>query len=262
MIKLIASDLDGTLLPEGSQDFPPHTLNVIQQLTEKGILFVAASGREYKNERFLFGPIKERISYIAANGSLCIHQGNVISRSIIPAELVHRILTELEKTSDFEAFLSGDNGCYIDERNTEFLKDFSEVLDITTVKSLFDVDVPIRKIAICNTTEDPQVITQYLQHLQEVFGSEVKVVTSGNKWIDFLMPGCNKGTALKKMLDLLNISPEECIAFGDQQNDIEMLECAGISYAMATAAPGVAEHADYVTDSPTDVLEKLLRSLE
>ena len=62
-------------------------------------------------------------------------------------------------------------------------------------------------------------------------------------------------------MELFGVRPEECIAFGDQYNDVEMLEAAGISYAMANAVPGIAEHADYVTDSVEDVLEEILRSL-
>ena len=62
-------------------------------------------------------------------------------------------------------------------------------------------------------------------------------------------------------MELFSIKHEECIAFGDQYNDIEMLETAGTSYAMSNAAPGIAEHADYVTDSVEDVLEDILRSV-
>lgn len=262
MIKLIASDLDGTLLPEGSQSLPLRTLELIRQLVEKGIYFVAASGREYENERFLFASLEDKISYIAANGTLCVHQGEVISRSVIPSDIVLRILKELKKTPDFEVFMSGDHCCYVEKRNAEFLASFADVLTVDAVESLFDVTVPIRKIAICNTSGNPQAVPAYLKHLQEVFHDEVRVVTSGNEWIDFLMPGSNKGTALRKLLTALDIRPEECMVFGDQQNDIEMLECGGISYAMATAAPGVADHADYVTDSPADVMEELLRKLD
>ena len=85
-----------------------------------------------------------------------------------------------------------------------------------------------------------------------------RIVTSGTIWIDFIAPGTNKGAALKHLLKVLDITPEECIAFGDQYNDIEMLELVGTGYAMANAAPGVADHADAVTSSVEDVLEKIL----
>ena len=78
MIRLIASDLDGTLLHNGAQQLTPRTIELIHALTRKGVHFIAASGRQYDNERRLFAPIKDEISYIAENGSLCIHRGEVI----------------------------------------------------------------------------------------------------------------------------------------------------------------------------------------
>ena len=96
MIKLIASDLDGTLLQNEAQELTPRAIELIRALTQKGVHFVAASGRQYANERLLFHEIKDDISYIAENGSLCIHQGKVISRGLIEDDLAYRILRELK----------------------------------------------------------------------------------------------------------------------------------------------------------------------
>ena len=63
-------------------------------------------------------------------------------------------------------------------------------------------------------------------------------------------------------MNLFDVKPEECVAFGDQYNDVEMLETAGIGYAMSNAAPGIAGHAEYVTDSVEEVLEDILAGLD
>ena len=97
MIKLIASDLDGTLLHNGAQKLTPRAIELIHELTQKGVHFVAASGRQYDNERRLFSEIKDEISYIGENGSICIHQGKVISRGIIADDLACRIIDEVKK---------------------------------------------------------------------------------------------------------------------------------------------------------------------
>lgn len=211
MIKLIASDLDGTLLQNEAQELTPRAIELIRALTQKGVHFVAASGRQYANERLLFHEIKDDISYIAENGSLCIHQGKVISRGLIEDDLL-------------------------------------------TVKG------PFLKIAFANMTS--RRTTDCLKELQEKFSSEIKVVTSGNIWIDFIVPGCNKGSALRNLMDLFGITPEECVAFGDQYNDVEMLETVGMGYAMSNAAPGIAGHAKYITDSVEEVLEDILAGLD
>ena len=102
MIKLIASDLDGTLLQNGAQELTPRAIDLVRKLTEKGIYFVAASGRQYANERRLFAPVRDDISYIAENGSVCIHKGTVISRGIIEDDLAFRILREIKQQPNFE----------------------------------------------------------------------------------------------------------------------------------------------------------------
>ena len=260
MIKLIASDLDGTLLQNGAQELTPRAIELIRKLTDRGIHFVAASGRQYENEVHLFEPIKDRISYIAENGSLCIHNGKVISRTVIDMDLIHRIIDEIKQDGRFEIVISKEHACYIENSDSVFTDHIVNVLKNTTkiVEDVRKVDGPILKIAIGNMKDGPDVIEAYLKRLKNKFSSEIKVVTSGNIWIDFIAPGTNKGTALLKLLDVLKIKREECMAFGDQYNDVEMLQAVGTSYAMANAVRGISDHSTYVTDSVEDVLEELL----
>lgn len=264
MIRLIASDLDGTLLQNDAQELAPRAIDLIRKLTDQGIRFVAASGRQYENEVHLFEPIKDRISYIAENGSLCIHEGEVISRTVIDMDLIHRIIDEVKADGRFEILLSKDRACYIENRDSVFVNHIVNVVKNTTeiVEDVRNVEGPILKIAIGNMKDGPDVVRSYLKYLQNKFSAEIKVVTSGNIWIDFIAPGTNKGSALLKLLNVLRIKPEECIAFGDQHNDIEMLEAAGTSYAMTNAVPGISEHSTCVTDSVEDVLEQLLKNIE
>lgn len=261
MIKLIASDLDGTLLQNGAQELTPRALQLIHELTVRGVHFVAASGRQYDNERRLFADIRDEISYIAENGSLCIHHGKVISRGVIEDSLVARILSEIKKDPGFEIVVSREDACFIENNNAEFVNHIVNVMHNTTriVDDVTKVEGPVLKIAIANMTSRDMAAS--LSHLQELFSSEIKVVTSGNIWIDFIVPGYNKGSALRQLMELFHVNPKECMAFGDQYNDVEMLELVGQGYAMSNAAPGIAGHAKYVTDSVEDVLEDVLAGL-
>ncbi len=264
MIKLIASDLDGTLLHNGAQKLTPRAIELIHELTQKGVHFVAASGRQYDNERRLFSEIKDEISYIGENGSICIHQGKVISRGIIADDLACRIIDEVKKSPNFDILISREDACLIEDNHEAFVNHIVNVMQNTTkiVDDLSKIEGPFLKIAICNMIDDTKVIMQYLEHLQEMFGAEIKVVTSGNIWIDFIAPGTNKGAALSNLMKLFHVKPEECMAFGDQYNDLEMLELVGHRYAMSNSAPGVSYYADEVTDSVEDVLEDVLASLD
>ena len=78
MIKLIASDLDGTLLLNGAESLRPETSGLIQELTRQGRIFAAASCRQYANMCRLFKGVEEEIAYICENGSLVIYQGKIL----------------------------------------------------------------------------------------------------------------------------------------------------------------------------------------
>lgn len=93
-------------------------------------------------------------------------------------------------------------------------------------------------------SDSTHIVDKYLKHLQDLFGSEIKVVTSGNIWIDFIAPGSNKGTALQNLMDLFHVKPEECVAFGDQYNDIEMLRLS------APAMPCPTQLLEFLTILP------------
>ena len=75
MIKLIASDLDGTLLLNHAQSLNPGTAELIHELTKQGRIFAAASGRQYPNLYRLFHGVEDEIAYICENGALVMYQG-------------------------------------------------------------------------------------------------------------------------------------------------------------------------------------------
>lgn len=257
MVQYIASDLDGTLLTDGGSHMDPELFGLILKLKEQGIHFIAASGRQYQSIRHLFWPIKDEISYITENGSLSIHNGQVIFRGEIERGLGLRIIDAGKEYKECHTLLSCESRHYTDSTNGDFLHHMQDVLqnDIAVVEDLHQVEEPFLKLAIC----DFNGTARLEPFLKERFSSEIRAVTAGNIWVDFLAPDADKGKALAVLLKHLGIPPENGIAFGDQHNDIEMLKLAGTGYAMATAAPGVADYADKVTNSVKEVLTNLLK---
>lgn len=86
MIKLVASDLDGTLLHNYQQTVPKEIYDTIKALHEKGIIFTAASGRQYANIRRLFAPLGFDIPYIAENGSMCVYKEEILATGLTPSK--------------------------------------------------------------------------------------------------------------------------------------------------------------------------------
>lgn len=256
MIRYIASDLDGTLLQNGAQELSPEIFNLIRRLKEQDIRFIAASGRPYKNLRLLFEPVKDDISYIAENGSMCMHDGKMISRGNINRDLIFRIMDACKDYGHCHSFVSTVTTAYTDSMDDTFISHMRDIVryELNIIDDPRKIEEPFIKIAIC----DFDGTGKLLPYFQERFGDEIKIVTSGNIWIDFIAPNANKGSALAGLLEHLGLNPAEGIAFGDQYNDVEMLKTAGTSYAMANAAPGIAKYADRVTDSVEKVLRDVL----
>ena len=87
MIKLIVTDIDGTLVKDGTLDINPEYMDVIKKLTEKGIHFVACSGRQYCSERQLFVPVKDRIFFISDGGTLIRTSEEILKVHTLSAEI-------------------------------------------------------------------------------------------------------------------------------------------------------------------------------
>ena len=204
-------------------------------------MFAAASGRQYLNLRRLFTPVQDDIAYIAENGSLCIYNEETISKGIIEQDLAYRILDEVAKYPQYNCIISGERVCYSTSKNQEFYNHMVNVIQ-NNMKFIDDpkteIPEPILKIAVCDYSG-----------------------TSGNLWVDFICPTANKGSALKDLIDHLHIAAKDCVVFGDQYNDVEMLQTAGTSYAMANAAPGIDKYATNVTDSVEKILQQIIDEL-
>ncbi|XCP86061.1 HAD family hydrolase [Roseburia hominis] len=259
MIKLIASDLDGTLLRDYQQEVPAEILKEITRLHDKGIIFVAASGRQYAGIRRLFAPLGFDIPYIAENGSLCVYREEVLSTGRIPDETIRCILDALTEYREHfhtgHCILSLKDTYYTDSEDARFWDYMLNTMrnQLTYAPNLYEVHEAFIKAAICDFNGTKNLEPFFRKRV----GDKIRVATSAAHWIDFIAPNANKGSALAVIMEKFGIHREECICFGDQQNDLEMLKMAGTSYAMKTGVPEVTGYADYVIDSVLPVLKTL-----
>ncbi len=256
MIKLIASDLDGTLLLNGAQELTSEALQLISELTKKNILFVAASGRPLTSQQRLFGPVANKISYIAENGAVYAHDDNVVTTNEIDRELALAIAEAVDAKPHCRLIVSSATTTYMKSGDEAFLSHVRDTLHYHTVvvEDFSEITEPIVKLAFW-TPDDPNTDAA---DFCERFSSRIKVMTSGKAWVDFMPYETNKGSALKALCEKLEILPSEILVFGDEENDVEMLDFAGTGYAMVTAKESVKPHADYATDSVENVLRKFV----
>lgn len=255
MIKLIASDLDGTILQNGAQTIDPEFFSVIRLLKEKGIHFVAASGRQYFNLQQLFHEVSNEISYISENGGMYVFNETIHIPQTYSKELVTEIVTAVRQDPDSELTFSCPHTTYIEKNSQIFYEHLTNTVKfhITVTDDLLSLNEQPVKMAIRNSKGANTCIDNY----RNLFGHKVSVVTSGNLWVDFMPFGVHKGAALEQLTLSLGVKPEECIAFGDQWNDVEMLKFVGTSYAMKNAAEGISDFCTHTTDNVLGELKKL-----
>ncbi len=124
-IKFIASDMDGTLLDQYGR-LDPEFFDLFLQLEEKGILFSAASGRQYYSLRDTFAPIQDRILYVAENGTLVIHKDKELYSCTIPKAEVAEIVKAARCIEGAHIVLCGKRSAYIEVQDQKTLEEFQK----------------------------------------------------------------------------------------------------------------------------------------
>ena len=255
MLKLIASDLDGTLL-QGTREISREAVAMIKKLSEMGILFAAASGRQSPNLRRLFEPVKDDIAYICENGALVVYQGRVLHKDVFDRTLGDEILESILEKESAEALVSGESTCYIQPKKPSFYDHIANFVknDVTLMDDIFRIEEPYLKISVY---EEAGVENIY-PYWKEKFGERATVVTSGFAWLDMMPKGADKGNAMQILQQSLQIKPEECAAFGDNYNDLEMLSKVKYSYAAGDAKDAVKKACRAETKRVETVLNKII----
>lgn len=157
-----------------------------------------------------------------------------------------------------------DGAAFIESKDEQFIELFQEYYhSFQQVENLIDIakTTPVFKIAVYHFESSEAFIYPVVKHLND----EILLKISGKNWLDISDERANKGNALRQVQNLLNITKEQTMVFGDYHNDIEMMLEAEFSYAMKNAHQDIKEIANYATESNDNfgverILEKLINS--
>lgn len=246
MIKLIASDVDGTLIKDSTPDLYPEMIEAIRKLKEKGILFCAASGRQYPSLRNVFRDVADEIAYIAENGAHICYQNKNISVTPMKREHIEGIIAMLRPYyGECETIISTAKGSLVESKNQEFIDLLAYGYHNTfrLVEDVLKEEDEIIKIAVYRKGSIRDLGEA---HFIPEWSDKVKACMAGEEWVDFMDQSVDKGNGLKMLENYLGISQEETMAFGDNNNDIGMMLAAGTSYAVDTAVDEVKKAAGHV----------------
>jgi cof-like hydrolase len=241
-IKLIATDMDGTILDsQGLLDLP-RLEKILDRLEEKGIRFVIATGNEIHRVRQLLGHLTDRVVLIVANGAKIFENNQLIQVETWDNELVEKALTFFKGQECQNQFvITSMNGGFVKEGTifTQLEKFMTpEMIELFYQRMNFVEELHpelfggVLKMSLV-VGEDR--MDQVQEDFNQVFNGYVQAVSSGYGCLDIIQDGIHKAWALQELLKRWDIKPEEIMAFGDSENDVEMLELAGIAYAMENA---------------------------
>ena len=260
MIKLIISDIDGTLVPDGTDKINHEIFSVIQTLYKRGIRFAAASGRQFISIKKLFEPIADIIFYIPDGGSVVRTIDETIFEETIPQDIAKEVARDILSIPGCDMMICGMKGTYVMDKNSKMAKWLidSYHFDVEEIKNLDDeINDEILKVSLYHVDDAEGKASDFFM---DKWKDTLQLSCAGVMWIDCSHKNANKGIALQHLQKYLEITKEETMAFGDNINDLEMIENSGISYAIGNARDEIKAAADYIAD--TNVNDGVLKELK
>ena len=245
-IRVIATDMDGTLLdPKGQLDLP-RLEKILDKLDQCDIRFVIATGNEVHRMRQLLGHLAERVVLVVANGARIFENNELIQAQTWDNAMVDKALAHFKGRECQDQFVvTAMNGGFV-KTGTVFTE-LDKFMTPEMIEKLyqrmnfvdeFDSNL-FGGVLKMSMVVGEERLDSVLQEINDLFDGHVRAVSSGYGCIDILQDGIHKAWGLVELLKRWNLKPEQIIAFGDSENDIEMLELAGISYAMENAEEAV-----------------------
>lgn len=250
MIKLIATDLDDTLL-NGEWKISPRNISTIRQAVENEVKVTLATGRMALSCRKYARELGLDVPIITCHGAL-IEQGlsgEVLYRKVISSDLAAGILENLLKRGVHTQIFIRDR--VFTQKTNEYSDTYCKMAGVKVeeadvLKVLEKESEGLEKILCIGEEESLKRTTE---ELREIYGNMVHFTSSKPYFFDMIHKDVNKGTALKALSEQFNIKANEVMAIGDSINDTEMITFAGLGIAVENAHPSIRKIADYITAS-------------
>ena len=260
-VKLIASDMDGTLLDENGQ-VPPETFDLILALRERGVRFVASSGRRYDRLCDFFSPVKDRMDFVASNGAQVFADGVQIDREVYSHLAIRRLAKTVAMFPNMHLALFDRTKSYLLDDEDKFVREVDK--DLPNVERIYELPSPQVSIIKASIFCDDGNVMDNAYVLQRELGGLFTFAPSGSSYIDAMQPGISKASGIAQVMEYHGIDASEVMAFGDAMNDYEIIRFVGTGCAMANGRPALRAAADRLIGSNVEhaVQSEMRRVLE
>lgn len=259
--RFLALDLDDTLLNEEGR-ISPRNRAAVRAAQARGVVVTLATGRMYRSARVFAEELGLVVPLITYNGALVKdNAGQVYLDRPLPLTAA-RIALNVAREHDIHVNLFLDDELYVD-RDDEWTERYRKSSGVTPrfVPDLADVltRAPNKVLLIA----EPERLHSLRPELTARLGSEARITSSKPTFLEIIHPEVSKRSGIEYLLAFFGLRPEEAIAVGDNYNDLEMLDLAGLGVAMGNAPPEVKAKADYVTasnieDGVAQVIERFI----
>ena len=250
--RIVALDMDGTLVdPHGN--IPEEFWPVLEEAKTKNMVIAPASGRQLATLQDMFAG-RGIETFIAENGSVVWHKGEIVSTKPIAEDAVTAILrAAAESAAPVHPVLCKPKFAFIAHTTPDHA--FQEISKYYHSRRPVD-----SLLAAAHTSQDPTIkVSLFTETDAETDGlpiaqaaTDQNIAVSSAHWVDVMSPQTNKGAALRALADTLSIDMADTAAIGDYLNDYEMLEVAGTAVAMENGHEKLKAIADIVADSNAD----------
>lgn len=243
-VQLIAVDMDGTFLSDRKEYNRDRFLDQYVQMKSKGIRFVVASGNQYFQLRSFFSEIEHEIAFVADNGAYIIDEKEEVFTGRMSDETIAKTLELLKHYPSSNIALCGKQSAYMRHDESDDYYNYSKQYyhRLKRVESLTSIEDQLYKFALRFPLKD---LEQALVNLKFELGKEVTAVSCGNGDVDIIITGLHKAHGIQLLQQRWQIADDKTAAFGDSDNDVEMLKHVHYSFAMEHASELVKRTAKY-----------------
>ena len=233
MVKLILSDVDGTLLARGEGAFDDSVFEVIDRLYERGIHFAAASGRGYSDLHRLFAPVRDKMAFVCSDGAMTISDGKILDINSMNKNDVTALAEDITCSEGCEFLLYGREKLYISPK-TEKYRGFivnryrDSISFVDSVKDVGKIEDDFLKLSVYAINGVDSCSSYFKDNWMDTF----ELVYNANNWMEFVAKGISKVSGVEALCRKYSIDMDEVMAFGDGGNDIKLLGTVAYGYAM------------------------------
>ncbi len=247
-IKLIVSDIDGTILNEKCE-CSARVRSALENAQKLGVKVVLATGRMFMGA----DPVRSKLGLdtpvICYQGAMVRKGDNILYQNAVDNSLAREII-EISRKRGFHLNLYNNDSLIVEDDNKKYMKDYTQGRFTTykAVKSFDEVELQNVSKLLCITYNEDEIV-RLQKELSKQFEGVLAIVRSHKYYLEFTDIKATKGNAMNFLKKLWNIKTEEVFASGDQDNDYDMLKNAGIKIAMGNASKKLKSIADFICPS-------------